>query len=85
VGGSITYDQIRRANPSKFHDLESSMRLLYDHDQDGKGAGSFSDEEALYDKPKSGRRSRKGAGGRGRKRAIGRPKSIKFAPSSDKN
>jgi len=27
----ITYEQIRRVDPSRFHDLEPTMRMLYDH------------------------------------------------------
>lgn len=27
----LTYDQIRRLDPSRFSDLESTMRMLYDH------------------------------------------------------
>lgn len=27
----VTYEQIRRIDPEKFHDLESTMRMLYDH------------------------------------------------------
>jgi hypothetical protein len=27
----VTYEQIRKIDPHRFHDLEVTMRMLYDH------------------------------------------------------
>jgi hypothetical protein len=27
----VSYEQIRRIDPEKFHDLEQTMKMLYDH------------------------------------------------------
>jgi len=30
----VTYEQIRRIDPNRFHDLEVTMKMLYDHGPD---------------------------------------------------
>ena len=37
----MTYEQIRRIDPIRFHDLESTMRMLYDHGPEQNGAGTI--------------------------------------------
>ena len=32
----VTYEEIRRIDPNRFHDLEDTMRMLYDHGPGGE-------------------------------------------------
>ena len=43
-----TYEEIRRIDPSKFMDLEATMRMLYDHgDMTFEDSASLSNSQAL--------------------------------------
>lgn len=74
----ITYEQIRRIEPARFHDLESTMRMLYDHgnmSQNGDETLSenFSDDEAkkpLKDSEKRAGEEDKGPAGKKQGRAT---------------
>lgn len=61
-----TYEEIRRIDPAKFADLESTMRMLYDHgnmqfDDSQSSASAIPQTNASMREPKSS------AGGRGNK------------------
>lgn len=71
----ITYDQIRKTNHSKFHDLEMSMRLLYDHESDKKGY-NFGDLDD-FDSKLLGKRKRKNQRRNKRGPAV-RPRATKY-------
>lgn len=70
TAGQITYDQIKKTNHSKFHDLEASMRLLYDHESEkGKSHGHYYDDDT--EDLRFGNVLKKRGRGRGRKNKRG--------------
>lgn len=48
----VTYEQIRRIDPSRFHDLESTMKMLYDHGPECQ-AMAFETEQDWVNYPQS--------------------------------